>query len=67
MSFHQINDPQGVLQLAKSVKNASLSRVTKAKPEPTLSTSQRDLVDSNSSTPQTNKDQIMKPPRVSRS
>jgi hypothetical protein len=32
--FRQVNDPQGLLQVAKSVKNALAPRVTKVKPQP---------------------------------
>ena len=53
--FRQVNDPRGVLQLAKSVKNASAPRVTNIRPEPRVTTSNPNFVNVNPNKSQINR------------
>jgi hypothetical protein len=63
--FRQVNDPRGVLQLAKSVKNASSPRVTNVRPQTRITTSSPNLVNVNPDKSQINKGQIMRSQGIS--
>jgi hypothetical protein len=65
--LREVNDPGGVLWLAKAVKSASLPKVTKVKPQPPVTTSNPNLVNASSSKSQVNKGQIVHPQGISRS
>jgi hypothetical protein len=67
VSFRNVNDPRGLLQLAKAVKDALVQKAAKVKSTPSVSTSSPNVANTSSIKPPINKGQVIQQQGISKS